>query len=214
MTVKATLKDRILDLLKTRPGLTDREITDILQGPHAGQQAVNQATRQLATSGRIVRQRRRDGLFRNYLPGTEPAELIEDVAAQPGDSTLLAEDVMSEDEVKRALEAWLTADGWQVTVRFGHDRGIDVDARRDKSRWIIEAKGAGKYDPMRVNYFLGALGELLRRMDDPDARYSIALPDLAQYRRLWDRLPGLAKQRMRLSALFVDRAGQVEESVK
>jgi hypothetical protein len=214
VTVKPTLKDRILDLLKTRPGLTDREIADILQGRHAGQQAVNPATRQLAANGRIVRQRRRDGLFRNYLPGTETADLTEHVPEQPGDSKLVAEDAMSEDEVKEALEAWLTADGWHVTVMFGHDRGIDVDARRDKSRWIIEAKGAGKYDPMRVNYFLGALGELLRRMDDPDARYSIALPDLAQCRRLWDRLPELAKQRMRLSALFVDRAGQVQESIK
>jgi len=29
---------------------------------------------------------------------------------------------------------------------------------------------------MRVNYFLGVLGETLQRMDDAQAKYSIALP--------------------------------------
>ncbi len=64
---------------------------------------------------------------------------------------------------------------------------------------------------MRVNYFLGVLGELLQRMTDPAAKYSIALPDLPQFRRLWDRLPELAKQRTGISALFVSESGRVDE---
>jgi hypothetical protein len=62
---------------------------------------------------------------------------------------------------------------------------------------------------MRVNYFVAILGEMLQRMDDPNARYSIALPDLAQFRGLWERLPRLAKTRTRISALFVDAKGHV-----
>jgi len=53
--------------------------------------------------------------------------------------------------------------------------------------------------------------ELLQRMDDPDARYSIALPDMQQFRRLWQRLPQLAKARTTISALFVSPSGNVEE---
>jgi hypothetical protein len=64
---------------------------------------------------------------------------------------------------------------------------------------------------MRVNYFLGVLGELLQRMSDPEAKYSIALPDLPQFRRLWERLPELAKRRTTISALFVSGSGDVEE---
>jgi hypothetical protein len=64
---------------------------------------------------------------------------------------------------------------------------------------------------MRVNYFLSVLGELLQRMDDPDARYSLALPDMKQFRKLWQRLPQLAKSRTTISALFVDPLGKVEE---
>jgi hypothetical protein len=62
---------------------------------------------------------------------------------------------------------------------------------------------------MRVNYFLGALGEILQRMDDPDARYSVAFPDIAQFRRLWERLPALAKKRTGISALFVAASGEI-----
>lgn len=64
---------------------------------------------------------------------------------------------------------------------------------------------------MRVNYFLGVLGELLQRMSDPEAKYSIALPDLPQFRRLWDRLPAQAKGRTGISALFVNDSGRIEE---
>lgn len=84
------------------------------------------------------------------------------------------------------------------------------DARRDTQRWLIEAKGIGSRQPMRVNYFLGALGETLQRMDDAQALYSIALPDVAQFRGLWQRLPTLAKVRNHLSALFVSADGTVE----
>ena len=64
---------------------------------------------------------------------------------------------------------------------------------------------------MRVNFFLGALEELLQRMDDPRAQYSISMPDLPQYRGLWQRLPDVAKKRTQISALFVTRSGEVSE---
>jgi hypothetical protein len=64
---------------------------------------------------------------------------------------------------------------------------------------------------MRVNYFLAVLGELLQRMDDGSAKYSIALPDLQQFRNLWLRLPRLAKQKTGISCLFVDSRGNIQE---
>jgi hypothetical protein len=64
---------------------------------------------------------------------------------------------------------------------------------------------------MRVNYFLGALGELLQRMNDPNAKYSVAFPNLEQFRRLWARLPRLAKERTVISCMFVRADGEVTE---
>ena len=120
-------------------------------------------------------------------------------------------DSLSEDEVKRHIQAWLESTGWTVTVIFGRGQGVDIDALRSDRRWIIEAKGCGSRNAMRVNYFLGVLGELLQRMSDPEAKYSIALPDLPQFRQLWKRLPELAKRRTTISALFVNSSGRVEE---
>jgi hypothetical protein len=66
--------------------------------------------------------------------------------------------------------------------------------------------------PQQVNYFLGAVGELLQRMSDASATYGLVLPDSQQYRGLAARLPALAWQRLRLrlTVLFVskDDAGQ------
>jgi hypothetical protein len=118
---------------------------------------------------------------------------------------------ISEDDAKRSLQAWLEAAGWSVTGAWGREHGVDIEAQRAGQRWIIEVKGEGTREPMRVNYFLGILGEVLQRMNDPKASYSIALPDLPQFRGLWERLPRLAKQRTGISALFVGSAGDVEE---
>jgi hypothetical protein len=65
---------------------------------------------------------------------------------------------------------------------------------------------------MRVNYFLAVLGETLQRMRNPQAKYSIALPDIPQFRGLWRRLPELAKRRTGITALFVSDIGQVDEA--
>jgi hypothetical protein len=119
--------------------------------------------------------------------------------------------IFSEDEVKKVLERWLSAQGWSVEIAWAKIRGLDIHARRNNERWIIEVKGGGSLNPMRVNYFLGILGETLQRMDDPNAMYSIALPDLKQFRNLWSRLPALAKERTQISALFVTRDGSVDK---
>ena len=118
-------------------------------------------------------------------------------------------DALSEDEIKEVLVEWLEKDGWKSKVAWGRTQGIDVDAEKGKNRWIIEVKGPGSRPQMRVNYFIAILGETLQRMNDSSAQYSIALPDLQQYRRLWDRLPVLAKSRTGISILFVSVDGEV-----
>lgn len=110
---------------------------------------------------------------------------------------------LSEDDVKRHVAAWLNGLGWKGTVAWGCSPGLDIRAERGGERWLIEAKGSGSPPAMRVDYFLAILGEILQRMDDPSARYSIALPNHRQFRGLWVRLPHLAKNRLGVTALFV-----------
>jgi hypothetical protein len=93
-TTVATLKDRIVALLRSTPGLTDREMTDRIFGAAAGQQATNQAARALAATGQLARRIRQDSKIGNYLTG---AEGISTGRATVSDST--RSEILHEDEV-------------------------------------------------------------------------------------------------------------------
>lgn len=204
----ASLPQRILELLRQTPGLTDRQLTNQLSGTAAAQQPVNIAARGLAKKGRLTRKRREDGLIGNYLNAAEAPdhEAPKTAPASP--------DNLSEDRLKYHLREWFRSQGWEAHVAWGRERGIDITAVRNDEKWIVEVKGIGSRPEMRVNYFIGILGETLQRMNDPNARYSISLPDVPQFRRLWDRLPTLAKQRTQISALFVSAKGDITEVTK
>ncbi len=202
------LAEKILKVVERKDGLTDREITNLLFGHTTGPQQVNAECRLLAAKGIIKRVHRDiDGLIGNFI-GT-PVQHANNLKTNEKNKSL---ESGTEDFIKAKIQSWLQRDGWTVDVKWGKERGIDILANRGKEKWIIEAKGIGSYQPMRVNYFLGALAELLQRMDDPSSSYSIAIPDHPQYRALWKRLPSLAKNRTTISALFVSETGQVSQT--
>jgi len=192
-----TLKEQILAELKNGP-MSDRELTDKLLGMRAPQQSINQACRQLVEKGIITRTA---PPIKNILT---VAEHIPPIIKKEKDSLL------SEEAIKKILNDHLLGQGWQTEVAWGDVHGIDIDACRGSERWIIEVKGSGSLNPMRVNYFLSIFGGMFQRMNDPAARYSIALPNMQQFRNLWMRLPALAKKRTAIDAIFVSENGTID----
>ncbi len=207
-----SLQDRILKALAGQSGLTDRALTDLIFGKAVHPSRINQECRLMAGRGLILREKDALGAICNSMPGTAPH--LPPLPAKPPPSPPDDRLFLSEDDLKRHLVGWLEGDGWATQVAWGRTRGADILATRGGRSWVIEAKGSGTLQPMRVNYFLGALGELLQRMSDPAASYSIALPDLGQFRGLWQRLPVLAKQRLGISALFVAPDGRVDHAIE
>ncbi|WP_249281068.1 hypothetical protein [Paenibacillus sp. 7516] len=120
--------------------------------------------------------------------------------------------MFKEDNLKQILKDYLHEDGWETQIAWGRTPGIDINAVRGTERWIIEVKGLGSLSAMNVNCFLGVLAETVQRMDDPNVKYSIALPDVRQFRNLWGRLPLLAKKRTGITAIFIDEQGSIDES--
>jgi hypothetical protein len=205
MALMATLADRILDAIRYAP-LDDDVLARRLGVGH--RQAVNQAARRLEALGRLRRFTGPDRKIVNALPDS-PAQQTSEPTPPPvvpgGDDHRR----ITEDEVKEAVRAYLSAGGFDVAVAWDRVRGIDIDARHpDGRRYLIEAKAeVGKSGPQQVIYFVGMLGELVQRMDDAQASYGIALPDNRQYRRLVNRLPAPARERLRLAVFWVSREG-------
>jgi len=110
---------------------------------------------------------------------------------------------ISENTVTLAVKGALEAEDWSVEVKLGNEHGIDIEAKRGGQRIVLESKGEGSQSAMRVNYFIGALGELLQRMDTPDSRYGLALPAHRQFVRLVVRLPRWVRMRLQLCFYLV-----------
>lgn len=207
-----TIEEKILAVAAKSPGLTEAEIARRIFGPSGYQQQVNPACRKLVGEGLLVR--RKDRPYDNYgayytSDGAQNRRTNQSPQRAPA-KTGGGSGELSEDEIKQVLKSWLENDGWKTEIAWSRKPGIDIDARRGNKRWIIEVKGPGSLSAMRVNYFIGVLGETLQRMSDADASYSVAFPDMRQFRGLWERLPALAKSRTKISALFVDSSGYVK----
>lgn len=187
----------IAELERSGRTLADAELAEALGLSH---QAVNQTCRSLERLGRIRRLQTVGAPIRNVLVEVLAPDAATSVVSMPTTGLL------TEDEVKAAVKEDLVARGYEVEVAWGRAPGVDIVARRHDGRVLLEAKGEAANPPQQVNYFLGAIGELVQRLDDPDARYGLALPDHRQYRGLVKRLPRLAWARLHLVVLFVRRA--------
>lgn len=204
-----TLKEQIMQYIIRFPGATDGDMEKHFGKLH---QAINQTCRSLEKEGQLARRKNpeKDNLIGNY-PISQPQPHTPDVPLISSHSiNATSESALQEETIKHILAKYLEQNGWTVQVAWGHSHGIDIDARKGPNRWIFEVKGPGSRQPMRVNYFISILGEMLQRMDDPAARYTIAFPDIPQYRGLWRRLPQLAKSRTGIDMLVVDINGHIE----
>jgi hypothetical protein len=123
--------------------------------------------------------------------------------------TMKSTDYITENKVKTILRKHLISEGWHAQITQRKNYSLDIEASRGKERWIIEVSGLGT--PDFVNSFVTVFGEILQRMDDPRNKYSVAFPDMKPFRRLWERLPTLAKNKIGVTALFVDQTGIIDE---
>jgi hypothetical protein len=59
-------------------------------------------------------------------------------------------ELMMEDEVKLAVKTVLEERGYAVEVAWGHARGVDLEARKEEERLLIEAKGDAPTPAVRL----------------------------------------------------------------
>lgn len=203
-----SLKNDVLNYIKLYPGTTDSEIAKHFGKIH---QHINQTCHLLESQGLIKREQNYEK--NNYI-GNYPVDknLLYDRTTFISDTYSTSDSHLQEDEVKHYLKIYLEENNWSIEKFADKNKhGVDIEAKRDGEKWLIEVKGCGSRQPMRNNYFISVLGEILQRMNDSNARYSIAFPDMKQYRNLWNKLPNIAKERTTIDMLLVDSKGNVKE---
>jgi hypothetical protein len=120
-------------------------------------------------------------------------------------------DYLPEREIRQILVNFLASKGWNHELDEVINCRACIKLTRGKEKWLIQIKGNESTSTAIINSFVSVLGGILRRMDDQNCKYSIALPDTKPYRRLWERTPVLAKDRTQITALFIDQTGAIEE---
>lgn len=195
----ATIAERILEAIQFGP-LDDDVLAERLGV--SPRQSINQAARRLEQQGRLRRFTGPDEKIVNALPEHPMPE-----SPRPAEAPVRVQRlVFSEDDVKAAVKAYLEERGFDVAVAWGKERGVDIDARHlDGRRYMIEAKGGLASDQQQGSYFLGAIGELVQRMVEPEVQYGLALPLNRRYRGLVNRLPHLAWERLGVVVFWVLR---------
>jgi hypothetical protein len=116
---------------------------------------------------------------------------------------------LSKNKIKQILINHLVSQGWSTNVTRIPDE-FDIKANRDGKRWLIAVRDGESRD--FVESFDSIIGRVVHIMEDQYTKNSVALPDTAPFRRLWERMPVLAKTRTSISALFVSDSGKVTEA--
>jgi DNA-binding transcriptional MocR family regulator len=189
-----TVAEQVVQLLANEGPLTDVVIAQRLG---ISRESAVATCRQLEIRKAVRRGLRSDGRTITHL------------VSQPFSSTSegSAETVrlITEDEVKIAMKNHLERNDHEVAVIFGQAEGIDIEARSEDGRILIEARGEAASPQQATDHFLSALGAIVRWMTDPDARYGLALPDNKVYRELVQKLPSLGRSRLNLTVFYVKR---------
>lgn len=96
-----------------------------------------------------------------------------------------AENIASEEFVKRSVIQFLSSKGWGRNLKYGglRDRGVDIQVCHNKYNryFLIEVKG-GSTNPSGFEVaFIYSLGQIITRMNVGKARYyyGLALPEKA-----------------------------------
>lgn len=110
---------------------------------------------------------------------------------------------LSTEDIHSCLGTWLNEQGWDVKESDGNQ----IIAINGDKTWVIHVHGLrrGRKQPLhtKINHVL--------KEEKENAQYSVALNDSDLYRKQWNDVPKMMKERLNLSMLLADPIGNVEE---
>ncbi|MEG0264538.1 MAG: AT hook domain-containing protein [Erysipelotrichaceae bacterium] len=107
------------------------------------------------------------------------------------------------EDLSKLVKAWLGEHGWAYEESKDY-----IEAFHDDKKWVINVQGIkrGRKQTLPVK-----LSEVMKRIDDENAHYSIAFNDSLTYRRQWNEIPSRVKERLNMSVILADKKGNITE---
>lgn len=110
----------------------------------------------------------------------------------------------NESFIQEQLEEYFIQLGYFVIP----EKPIDLKCvhRANNETWIIEVKGITTQIGLD---FKTCLGQLLMRMDNPEYKYAIAMPDIISYHQQINKVPKAVLKQLNLHWLLISQDGMV-----
>ncbi len=107
------------------------------------------------------------------------------------------------EDLTNLIKAWLNEHGWS----YEENKGI-LEAFNGEKKWVINVQGIkrGRKQTLPVK-----LGEVIKHIDDLNTHYSMAFNDSLTYRRQWNEIPTMVKERLNMSVILADKKGNITE---
>lgn len=98
---------------------------------------------------------------------------------------------------------WLQERGWDVMPVNGK-----LVAIKENEKWVIDIHGMKRG---RKQSLPAKMNDILKQMEDGNTRYSMAMNDSLSYRRQWNQIPHVVKEKLNVSVILADKKGNVVE---
>lgn len=107
------------------------------------------------------------------------------------------------EDLTNLIKSWLDEHGWT----YEENKGF-LEATCGDKKWIINVQGIkrGRKQTLPVK-----MSEVIKHINDVNARYSMAFNDSLTYRRQWNEIPVAVKERLNMSVILADKKGNIIE---
>lgn len=122
-----------------------------------------------------------------------------------------------EKNVEKVILKWVKSKGFKPMPITYKQKGIDIEAWNHRTRryWFIEVKGhprkKASMHAQKQEWFIKALGQIIKRMRQKNGKYGIAFPDFEFYEKKSLELPKIGRSRLKLNIFLITKDKKIRQ---